>query len=162
MHYSVDHNNIHHLDNKRIHVMTTVLSNCQSYIRRAQSSAPACNRALLSNHGNRPSPATGCRFSQGGSTYPRTTRSSATSCISHCSSLRNVGSAFRMSGMWHHTPLQPSEETHVEKFTWNLSALFTAHFFIGFNGHRRKAPGWEMVNINERQQSGEKFLNYAR
>ena len=119
--------------------MATVLNN--RHTRRARSSVPACNHAQLSSHSNKPSPATGCRFSLGDSTYPRTARSSATSCASHCSSLRNAGSAFRMSGRWYHTSLQLSEKTYLE----NLHGIrrppiwfFTADFLNCFNCHTQK------------------------
>ena len=116
--------------------MTTVLNN--RHIRRARSSVPACNHAPLSSHSNKPSPATGCHFSLAGSTYPRTARNSATSCTSHCSSLRNADSAFRMSGRWHHKRLQLTKKTHLENFhgirrppIW----FFTADFLNCFNCH---------------------------
>ena len=119
--------------------MATVLNN--RYIRRARSSVPACNHVPLSSHSNKPSLATGCRSSLAGSTYPRTARSSATSCASRCSSLRNAGSVFRMSGRWHHTSLQLSEKTHLE----NLQGIcrppiwfFTADFLNCFNCHTQK------------------------
>ena len=131
--------------------MATVLNN--RYIRRARSSLPACNHAPLSSHGNKPFPATWCRLSLADSTYPRTARSSATSCTSRCSSLRNAGSAFRMSGRWHHTSLQLSEKTYLE----NLHGIrrlpiwfFTADFLIVLIAAFKNIPDWEMVNMKRR------------